>query len=93
MACWLGDEGLHILRKFRVRISFRAALAHRIRRRNRSPNDDSGSLSERELEILADDPDVAKVKARQLLKGEGYDDRSLHRATWTVSRLNRPRKR
>lgn len=84
------------MRKFRVRVSFRAALAHRIRRRNRSPNDDSAdsvSLSERELEILANDPDIAKVKARQLLKGEGYDDRSLHRATWTVARLDRPRKK
>jgi hypothetical protein len=48
---------------------------------------------EREFEVLADDSDDAKVRAKQLLANEGYDEKLLHRATWTVSRLDRPRKR
>jgi hypothetical protein len=47
----------------------------------------------RELAILADDVDDAKVRAKQLLANEGYDEKLLHRATWTVTRLDRPRKR
>ena len=47
---------------------------------------------EREFELLADDAD-AKVRAKDQLSNEGYDEKLLHRATWTVSRLDRPRKR
>lgn len=47
---------------------------------------------DRELEVLADDEDDAKVKAKLILVKEGYDERLLHRATWTVARLDRKRK-
>lgn len=40
---------------------------------------------DREFEVLADDADDAKVRAKQLLANEGYDEKLLHRATWTVS--------
>ena len=48
---------------------------------------------ERDFEVLANDEDDAKVRAKQLLANEGYDEKLLHRATWTVSRLDRQRKR
>ncbi len=48
---------------------------------------------QREFSLLADDADDAKVKAKQILAIEGYDEKLLHHATWTVSRLTHPRKR
>ncbi len=48
---------------------------------------------QREFSLLADDADDAKVKAKQILAIEGYDEKLLHHATWTVSRLIHPRKR
>jgi hypothetical protein len=54
--------------------------------------DSAGIKFQREFEILADDADDAKIRAKQLLSNEGHDEKLLHRATWTVSRLDRPRK-
>jgi hypothetical protein len=78
------------MRKFQVKVKFRKPTGQHSRQTS------SGSIQmglERELEILADDVDDAKVRAKQLLANEGYDEKSLHRATWTVSRFDRPRKR
>jgi hypothetical protein len=64
--------------------------------RRRVLNDEDGGssssgLSKKQFQILADDPDDAKIRAKKLLESEGYDERSLQQATWTVSRLDRPR--
>jgi hypothetical protein len=81
-----------VLRKFLVRASFRKAQSHQINRGGRQSGGDS-ALAERDFEILADNPDGAKVKVRELLKREGYGEISLEHITWTASRLNRPRKK
>jgi len=86
------------LRKFRVRANFQKKKAHsrqikRGKRRGDADDDDSAPSVERNFEILADDPDDAKVRVRRLLKREGYSEKSLGRITWTVSRLDRPRKK
>jgi hypothetical protein len=47
---------------------------------------------EREFKVLANDVHDAKVRAKALLVKEGYDDKMLQQATWTVSRLNYPHK-
>jgi len=47
---------------------------------------------ERELEIFANDVDDAKVRAKTLLAKEGYDEKLLQHAIWTVSRLDYKRK-
>ncbi|MCS4538518.1 MAG: hypothetical protein HYY67_06650 [Thaumarchaeota archaeon] len=47
---------------------------------------------ERELEIFANDVDDAKVRAKALLAKEGYDEKLLQHASWTVSRLDYKRK-
>lgn len=82
----------NVLRKFRVRASFRKAQSHQVNRGGMQSGGDS-ALAERDFEILADNPDGAKVKVRELLKREGYGEISLEHITWTASRLNRPRKK
>ena len=78
------------MRKFRVKAKLKKPAGHRIRQ----PASDSIRMGlVRDFEILADDADDAKVRAKQLLANEGYDEKLLHRAIWTVSRLDRPRKR
>ncbi|HEY4673155.1 MAG TPA: hypothetical protein VIH03_03225 [Nitrososphaerales archaeon] len=47
---------------------------------------------ERELGIFANDVDDAKVRAKALLAKEGYDEKLLQHAIWTVSRLDYKRK-
>ena len=79
------------MRKFHVRANFRKPLAHRIRKIQKIEEADSSAPSERIFELLADDADDAKVRAKQLLKDDGYDEKSLQRVSWTVSRLDRPR--
>ena len=80
------------MRKFQVRANFRKPLAHGVHRARKF--EDAVSVpSERRFEILADDVDDAKVRAKQLLKVEGYDEKSLQHATWTVSRLDRQREK
>ena len=48
---------------------------------------------EGEFEILADDSDDAKVRVKQLLADEGYDEKLLHRATWAVTKLDRQQRK
>jgi hypothetical protein len=74
------------MRKFRVRAKLRKPAGQHLRQ---TASDSIRMGLEREFEILADDADDAKVKAKQLLANEGYDEKLLHRATWTVSRLDR----
>ncbi|MHB8568000.1 MAG: hypothetical protein ACYC7D_14390 [Nitrososphaerales archaeon] len=47
---------------------------------------------QRVFEILANDDDDAKVRAKHLLAAEGYEEKQLHHATWAFSRLDRQRK-
>jgi hypothetical protein len=47
---------------------------------------------EREFEILANDGDDAKVRAKALMAKKGYDEKLLQHASWTVSRPNYQRK-
>ncbi len=76
------------MRKFLVRANLKkSSLEYASRARN-----SIGTTLEREFELFADDADDAKVRAKQLLKNEGYDEKLLHRAIWTVSRLDHPRK-
>ncbi len=77
------------MRKFRVKAKLTKPAGQRVRQRS---SDSIQRSLEREFEVLADDADDAKVRAKQLLSNEGYDEKLLHRATWTVSRLDRPRK-
>jgi hypothetical protein len=95
MAVWRKtDRYCSFLRLFEVRARFRGPLTHRIRRRETNYDKTKGSssgLAEKKVRILANDPDDAKIRAKLLLKTEGYDERSLQRVTWTVSRLDRQR--
>jgi hypothetical protein len=77
---------------FRVRANFRKSPSHQIKRSRKRGYSDV-RLSERNFEILADDPDDAKVRVRELLKREGYSERSLEHIIWSVSRLDRLRKK
>ena len=77
------------MRKFLVRANFRMPSIHRMG--NAQKDHGNSAVLERKFEIFADDVDDSKVRAKQLLKGEGYDEKSLQHATWTVSRLDRPR--
>jgi hypothetical protein len=47
---------------------------------------------EREFELLAYEVNDAKVRAKALLAKEGYDEKLLQHATWTVTRLDYPSK-
>ena len=78
------------MRKFHVRADFREPLAHRIRQTQKEDTD-SDALTIREFDVFADDEDDAKVRAKQSMKDEGHKEKSLQHATWTVSRLDRPR--
>ena len=78
------------MRKFRVKVKLTKPAGQRYRQ---TSSDSIQRGLEREFEILANDADDAKVRAKQLLANEGYDEKLLHRAAWTVSRLDRPRKR
>ena len=80
------------MKKFRVRANFQKESSHQINLA-RTQRDRYESLSERDFEILADDPDDAKVRAREILKREGSDERSLEHITWTVSKLDQPPKK
>jgi hypothetical protein len=77
------------VRKYRVKAALKKPSGEHIRQ-TASASIDMGL--EREFEILADDADDAKVRVKRLLTGEGYDEKLLHRATWSVSRLDRQRK-
>jgi hypothetical protein len=77
------------MRKFRVKAKLKKPAGERLRQ---TSSDSIQMGLEREFEVLADDTDDAKVRVKQLLANEGYDEKLLHRAIWTVSRLDRPRK-
>ena len=81
------------MRKFRVRANFQKIPSHEANLSRKRRDNDGSSRGERDFEILANDPDDAKVKVRKLLKREGYDERSLDHITWTATRLDKPRKR
>jgi catalase (peroxidase I) len=81
------------LRKFRVRANFQKVPSHEANLGRKHDGDGGSSRAEKDFEILADDPDDAKVKVRKLLEREGYDERSLDHITWTATRLDQPRKR
>lgn len=76
-----------------MRANFQKPRSHQIKRSRRLNYSGTESVLERDFEILADDPDDAKVRVRELLKCEGYIERSLEHITWTVSKLDRPRKK
>ena len=78
------------MRKFRVKAKLTKPASQRV---CQASSDSIQRVLEREFEILANDADDAKVTAKQLLANEGYGEKLLHRVTWTVSRLDRPRKR
>jgi hypothetical protein len=80
------------MKKFRVRANFRTESAHQTNLA-RTQRDSYKSLSERDFEILANDPDDAKVRVRKILKREGSSEKSLEHITWTVSRLDQPPKK
>jgi hypothetical protein len=80
------------MKKFRVRADFRKEPAHQIKFA-RNHRDSYQSLSERKFEILANDPDDAKLRAREILKGEGFSEKSLEHITWTVSKLDQQPKK
>ncbi|MDG7000380.1 MAG: hypothetical protein JRN15_14885 [Nitrososphaerota archaeon] len=77
------------MRKFRVKAKLKMPVGQRFRKT--SSNSIQMGL-EREFEVLADDEDDAKVRVKLLLANEGYDDKLLHRAKWTVTRLDHPRR-
>jgi len=62
---------------------------HEIPRAAKDPNEIN---LQRIVEILADDEDDAKLKTKGLLADEGYSEKLLQHATWTVSRLDHPSK-
>jgi hypothetical protein len=80
------------MKKFQVRADFRKETAHQIEFA-RSHRDSYESLSERNFEILANDPDDAKLRVREILKGEGFSEKSLERITWTVSKFDQQPKK
>ena len=75
------------MRKYRVRANFRKESSHQIKRA-RMKRGSYESLSERDFKILANDPDDAKVRAREILKREGSSEKTLERITWTVHKLD-----
>jgi glucan phosphorylase len=73
------------MRKFRVKASLKNPTNDRVRQ---TASDTVQMGLEREFKVLANDVHDAKVRAKALLVKEGYDDKMLQQATWTVSRLN-----
>ena len=47
---------------------------------------------QREFEILADDAEDAKLKTKRRFTNEGYGEKLLQQAIWTVSRFDHPAK-
>jgi|GEM_PF-1917175 hypothetical protein len=81
------------MRKFRVRAEFRKESPHQIDHRSKIRRAGRELVSQRDFEIVADDPDDAKIRVREILKREGSSEKTLEHITWTVSRLDRPRKK
>ena len=77
------------MRKFRVKAKLKKPSGRRVRK---STSDSMRMGLDREFEIFADDADDAKVRVKQILVNEGYDEKLLHHAIWTVSRLDPARK-
>ncbi|MDG7000411.1 MAG: hypothetical protein JRN15_15045 [Nitrososphaerota archaeon] len=73
------------MRKFQVKVNMEKQSKH-------ATKGSTGIDLRREFEILAYDVDDAKVRVKQMLSNEGYNAKLLHHATWTVSRLDHPRK-
>ena len=73
------------MRKFQVKVNMKKQSKH-------VTKDSTGLDLRRDFEIFAYDADDAKVRVKQLLSNEGYNAKLLHHATWTVSRLDHPRK-
>ena len=85
------------MRKFRVKADLQKHSEHNAPNKAEKKKGGEVVSSEarglhREIEILANDPDDAKIRAKHLLADEGYEERVLHRAMWTVLRLDRRRK-
>ena len=82
------------MRKFRVKVDLQKHSEHH-KTSTGQKNEENEEISDeviglhRELEVLANDPDDAKIRAKHLLADEGYDEKLLHHATWTVTRLDR----
>lgn len=77
------------MRKFRVKASLKNPSRDRVRQ---TVSDTIEMGLEREFEVSANDVHDAKARAKALLAKEGYDEKMLQQATWTVSRLNYPHK-
>ena len=77
------------MRKFQVSVNMKKESKHEI---PHTAKDAKGIILQQTFEILADDEDDAKLKAKRLLTKEGYNEKLLHHATWTVSRLDHPPK-
>ena len=78
------------MRKFRVKVNLKKPSRYPVRR---TVIDSIGRGLEREFEILANDVHDAKMRAKGLLAKEGYDEKLLQDASWTVSRLDYPSKK
>ena len=72
------------MRKFRVKVNLKKQSRYNVRTSSDSIEEDL----EREFEILANDVNDAKVRAKTLLVEEGYNEKLLKHAIWTVSRLD-----
>jgi hypothetical protein len=73
------------MRKFLVKATLKKESGQYLRK---TVIDSTRMGLEREIEIFANNADDAKVRAKALLAKEGYDEKLLHRASWTVSRLD-----
>jgi hypothetical protein len=73
------------MRKFIVKVNLKNPSRDRVRK---TVSDSIDIGLEREFELLANDIHNAKVKAKAMLTKEGYDEKLLQNATWTVSQLN-----
>jgi hypothetical protein len=78
------------MRKFRVKVNLKKPTRYPVRQ---TVIDSIGKGLEREFEILANDVHDAKTRAKALLVKEGYDQKLLQHAIWTVSRLDYPGKK
>jgi hypothetical protein len=85
------------LRKFQVKVDLQKHSKHNLPKRavrgtERNSKEADVFPLKRDFELLANDSDDAKVRVKQLLTQEGYDEKLLHHAIWTVTRKDRPKK-
>jgi hypothetical protein len=74
-----------IMRKYHVKVNLKKPSRHPVRR---TVTNSIELGLEREFKILANNVRDAKIRARTLLAKEGYDEKLLQHAIWTVSQLD-----